>query len=197
MDPHDQCGFFQALNALSEVFCDEMSEIRQETYWRVFGARSTLAEWQEACYLAIERERFHKVPLPAVLWAYIEERRAREQAARDAERARLAEATAEAQRLAAVAERHALEASPAWQAEQARRIADHHQKQQEWEAFKAQQPRAWHIAMGYLNPADPSRWRTLTADDLAYTPTVDAAVAKARLREQLHQLMSDRNEDAV
>ena len=69
-------AFLHELDKLSELFSDAMSETRLELYWESLGHEVTLEEWQMACADARDRETFHKVPLPAVLWGYVEERRA-------------------------------------------------------------------------------------------------------------------------
>ena len=71
MEKHDLPGFINALNELSALFCDELTEVRQRLYWEVFRDRVTCEEWQAACRLAMTGETFYKVPLPAVLMDYV------------------------------------------------------------------------------------------------------------------------------
>lgn len=95
----DSPRFFQALAEMSLIFCDEVTKERQKLYWEALHARLTIDEWEYACGAAIDRETFHKVPLPAVLMGYIHEYR-EEQAKRDKIRALDAKfREAEAQRL--------------------------------------------------------------------------------------------------
>lgn len=81
MDLEDRTTFLIALNTTGEFFSDELSELRQQSYWSLFHDRCTLEEWQYACTQAMAREIFHKMPLPAVLLDYVRELR---QAKRDA-----------------------------------------------------------------------------------------------------------------
>lgn len=68
-------NFFDSLLEMGEFFCDELSEVRQRSYWEIMRERVTLAEWQYACREAMARETFHKVPLPAQLMDYVREYR--------------------------------------------------------------------------------------------------------------------------
>ena len=68
-------SFFDGLIEMAEFFCDELSEMRQRSYWAIMRDRVTIAEWQYACVEAMARETFHKVPLPAQLMEYVREYR--------------------------------------------------------------------------------------------------------------------------
>jgi hypothetical protein len=93
MQPDDSPRFFEALTTMSEFFADELSKVRQRTYWQHFEA-CTIEEWEYACDQAMQRETFHKVPLTASLMPYVKEYR---EAQRDDERRR--ERNQQAQRL--------------------------------------------------------------------------------------------------
>ena len=81
------------------MFCDELTKERQKLYWKALHARLTIEEWEYACETAMDRETFHKIPLPAVLMAYAAEYQ-QEQASREKVRAFDAKfRDAEAQRL--------------------------------------------------------------------------------------------------
>ena len=67
--------FLEALNEMGEFFSDELSELRQRSYWRLLEDKCSLAEWCYACTQAMTRETFHKVPLPAQLLDYVREYR--------------------------------------------------------------------------------------------------------------------------
>ena len=73
MSLQEKPRFLRGLIAMGEFFGDDLSEVRQRLYWRTLGEKLTLAEWEAACLLAMERERFHKVPLPGVLMDYVRE----------------------------------------------------------------------------------------------------------------------------
>lgn len=187
MTADDRPRFLQCLSSLAEMFSDELLPSKQKLYWQLFADRSTLAEWEYACFEAMSHETFHKVPLPAALWEYIRGYRAEQQRlqALDAARER------DAARLVAHAERLALEASPEWQAEQAKQRAEDERRLEEYQEWLAQQPRSVKIALRLINPPNPARWLPLSEDELAYEPTEDPATAKARLRQQLRQLMDE------
>jgi hypothetical protein len=78
----DRPRFFQALAAMGLNFSDELTKPRQTLYWQVFAPKLTIDEWEYACFQAIERENFHKVPLPAVLLDYVREYRRAQRDAR-------------------------------------------------------------------------------------------------------------------
>ena len=80
MQTTDNVRFFKALNILAAVFSDEMTEIRQRTYWQLFCDKITIEEWEYACTQAMTREIFHKVPLPAQLLDYVREYRSAKRA---------------------------------------------------------------------------------------------------------------------
>jgi hypothetical protein len=75
MQDTDQQGFLIALNTMGEFFSDELSELRQHTYWGILRERCTLEEWHYACTQAMAGETFNKVPLPKVLLGYVQEHR--------------------------------------------------------------------------------------------------------------------------
>lgn len=74
MQENDSQTFFELLTEMSEYFSDELSEVRQRTYWRHFAA-CTIDEWAYACDQAMRQETFHKVPLTAALMEYVTEYR--------------------------------------------------------------------------------------------------------------------------
>jgi hypothetical protein len=157
VEPTESTRFLELLNALGVMFSDELSRPRQLLYWETFRDRITLEEWEYAASAAIQRETFHKVPLPAVLMQYVLEYRARQhQHQLDEERREREHA-----RLLAQAERLAREASPEWQAEQAKKRAEEEQLAQEYQTWLQQQPRDVLIAVGKLNPPNPARWLPL------------------------------------
>ena len=75
MEPQDSVRFFQALNAMSLMFSDEMTIARQKLYWATLSGPLTIEEWEAACLQALTCETFHKVPLPAVLLSYAKQYR--------------------------------------------------------------------------------------------------------------------------
>jgi hypothetical protein len=172
--------FLVSLNALGVMFSDEISKPRQRLYWEALKDIITLEEWNYATLAAIRRETFHKVPLPARLMEYVDEYRAHQ------ERRRWEE-----QRLVAQAERLALESSPEWHAEQAKKQAEREEHQQEYQAWLLEQPKTVLIALGKLNPPHPERWAALEGDTLDYQQSNDPDEARTRLRNQLRQLMAN------
>jgi hypothetical protein len=68
--------FLTELTKMGELFCDTLSKERQVQYWLLLAHRMTLDEWRYACWQAMSRETFHKVPVPAALWEYVLEYRA-------------------------------------------------------------------------------------------------------------------------
>jgi len=182
VENNDKTHFFMLLNKMAAVFCDEMSEMRQLAYWELLRDRIDIEEWQHACTEAMQRETFHKVPLPAALWEYIQEYRVRQRR----ERQRRAEA-----------ERFALKASPEWQAKQAKK----EEQQEQAEIQRQEEYQTWLASLSYEDkvlyriinpPQDGSQpYRKLTEEELLYTPTVDAAVAKRKAWAQLEQLMEE------
>ena len=68
-------AFLKGLSAMSEYFSDVLSEGRQELYWEHLYPRISLEEWEYACYQAMDRETFHKVPLIEPLMEYVREYR--------------------------------------------------------------------------------------------------------------------------
>ena len=72
MDEEMAPRFFQALMTMSEFFGDELSELRQRTYWTLLHPQVTIEEWEDACLQAMTHETFHKVPLVARLLAYVQ-----------------------------------------------------------------------------------------------------------------------------
>ena len=182
----DQPNFFQSLNNMIEIFQDDMTELRQKLYWQLFADRHTIDEWEYACQQAMIRETFHKVPLPAQLMDYIREYRQ--------EQAREHRSRAEAQRLA-------LEASPEWKAEQAKKKAvqeaQERQRQEEYQQWIASLSSDDKILYRIINPPrDGSQpWRRLTEEELLYTPQTDPAEAKRKAREQLQQIMAESHQE--
>jgi hypothetical protein len=74
MEDHDQQGFFQILDTMSEYFSDSMTPLRQRVYWDItVDTHVTLEEWAHACSCAMQETAFHKVPLFGVLMGYITE----------------------------------------------------------------------------------------------------------------------------
>jgi len=59
-----------------------MDELRQRTYWQILSPTVTIAEWRYACFAILERETFHKMPLPAVFLGVVEEMRQQDRTAR-------------------------------------------------------------------------------------------------------------------
>jgi len=175
---------------MATLFRDEVGPEVQRLYWELFQPSSTLDEWAYACEEAMRRETFHKLPLPARLWAYIDEYRQRQARERDAEARRL-EMVAQQEREAA---RLQLEASPEWQAAQAARQREEDAADRRHRAWVASLSREDKILYGLLNPPNPSRWRPLTDGELEYRPQGDAAAAKAKARAQLKQILA--REDA-
>lgn len=91
MDDTDSRRFFSALTFMAEMCADELSELKQRGYWSLLQDKLSIEEWEYGCMQAMERETFHKIPMPAVLLDYGREyrhaRRAqREQAARQTKR---------------------------------------------------------------------------------------------------------------
>jgi len=180
MHQTDSKRFLVALNRLASMLLDELNDARMEGYWVTLGNKMSIDEFEGACRLAMERETFHKVPLPAVLIGYAQEYR--EAQALEAKRAE--RALAEQRRLA-------LEADPVWQAQERQRRIDAAMQEAENIAWRAQQSRETLIELGLLNPPNPNRWVGADHDDLTYTPSVDIAARKAQLRAQLDQLMKE------
>lgn len=182
----DSPRFFQALAAMGLIFSDDLSKDRQRLYWEIFRDRITLAEWEYACHQAISRETFHKVPLPAVLMDYVREcRQAHER------QLRLEEAQArEAARIIEQAQRVLLEASPAWQAEQA---AKREAQENAVREAIADLNRKWGIDWRLMPETVPSRqrFRRLSEEELRYQPHENPEEAKAKLREQLRLLQAE------
>ena len=187
MTLEDRTRFFHSLNAMGTMFSDEVSKQRMALYWDIFRDRITIDEWEHACAQALVQEDFRKVPLPAVLLRSIHELHAEER--------RRAEEQATQERLAASqlakAERIALEASPEWQADQRQKQAEIEAERQAYQAWLQTQPRSVLIALGRINPPDPSRWRPLSDDELAYEQHTDPVQEKDKLRQQLRQLMDE------
>lgn len=189
MTRQDSPRFFNALNALVELFSDQLSKAKQSIYWDIISPRLTIEEWEYACMQAMTRETFHKVPMPAALISYAMEHR--EAVAKEQEAERRQQLDAE-RRKAHVA-RLALEASPEWQAEQAAKRAEEEEGRARYHAWVASLPRSTKIALGLINPPNPARWLPLSDDELAYEPTEDPEVAKRRLRDQFRQIMDAEN----
>lgn len=75
MEQMEHPRFLLSLDALAELFSDPMSELRKRAYWGILRDRISLEEWEYGCMQAMERETFHKVPLPAVMLDYAREYR--------------------------------------------------------------------------------------------------------------------------
>lgn len=160
MNPEDSPRFYQALSAMGLMFSDTLAKPRQKLYWDLMRDRCTIEEWEYSCHEAMRRETFHKIPLPAALMDYIYEfRTAQRQALEQEERRRQEDA-----RLLARAERLALEASPEWQAEQAKLRAEDEERHQQYLAWLSTLTREEKIAQGLMNPPDPRRWLPLEDD---------------------------------
>lgn len=172
------------------MFADELTQPRQKLYWQAMKDLVTIDEWEYACLCAIQRETFHKVPMPAALIAYSMEHRKAVADAQETERRQ----QLEAERREAHTARLALEATPEWQAEQAAKREQEARERADYEIWLAQQPRSMKIALGLINPPNPARWLPLGDDDLSYTPSEDPARAKERLRAQFRQIMEDEND---
>jgi hypothetical protein len=187
MQPADSQRFLDCLDDMAACFSDPLTETQKRLYLRFFGDRVTLEEWEDACNEAMQRETFHKVPLPAVLWDYVKESREVVEQRQQAEQRRHELLAMEAARQ----ERLHLEASAAWQAEQARLREDEEQRRHAWMAYRKEQGWAWCMAAGEVNPPNPDRWQPLPGEDpLLYRSEVDNARRKEFLRAQLTQLMA-------
>jgi hypothetical protein len=138
--------------------------------------RISIEEWEYACGKAMERETFHKVPLPAMLFDYVQECRAAQQRALAQDAARQREVAAAQART----KRLALEASPEWQAEQARRQAQQEEEDKAYEAWKATQPMEVLVQRGIINPPDARRWLPLTDDLYTSAPRRSSGRRKER-----------------
>lgn len=82
MQKRDLRAFLDGLVKMAVLFDEELSELRQRLYWEVLRDEVTIDEWCQACWHAMRRETFHKVPLPATLIEYAREYR-REQRLHD------------------------------------------------------------------------------------------------------------------
>ena len=191
MTLEDRSRFFRSLNAMGTMFSDEVSTQRQALYWDAFRDRITIEEWEYACREAIAKVAFNKLPLPAVLLGYIHELHAKQR--------RRAEEQAKQERLAASqlaqAERLALEASPEWQAAQRTQQAEAQAQREAYQAWLKTQPASIRIALNTWNPPNPSRWRPLSDDELAYEQRTDPVQEKEKLRQQLRQLTEEKPHD--
>lgn len=76
MDFQQQDRFFQGLLAMSELFTDPLTTMRQKLYWHLLSDKLAIEEWEYACHKAMQAETFYKVPLPAALMEYVREYRA-------------------------------------------------------------------------------------------------------------------------
>jgi hypothetical protein len=85
--PSDYARFLEGMGQLAVLFQEAMDDERLALYWQVLGPALTLEEWEAACLLAMQRETFYKIPLPATLLAYGLEYRAQRTAAQRAWRA--------------------------------------------------------------------------------------------------------------
>ena len=200
MDSTDSRPFFEALNTMGELFSDALSELRQRTYWELCRDKITIEEWRYACTQAMARETFHKVPLPAQLMDYVREYRREQRQRLEQEEQRQFQVAYNLRE----AERLALEASPAWKAEQqklceeqAQREARKHEKEvqdyAECEAWKASLSKQDLKLFELLNPPfETYIWRgvAVAEEQLHYKPHGDPAEAKRKARAQLAQLMA-------
>ena len=159
MDPTDVQPFLEALNEMGEFFSDELSELRQRSYWRLMEDKCSLAEWRYACTQAMARETFHKVPLPAQLLDYVQEYRAAQREEGNRQR-RMA---LEEQRLTIEATQRAIMADPTWHAEQ---------------------ERCWQEAQESLNKLFGANWRTVTDMQAAAERAERAYRIRRALREE-------------
>lgn len=160
MNQQDIPRFFQALNAMGELFCDEVSEVRQRAYWGLLVNRMTIEEWEYAAEQAMLRESFHKIPLPSQLLKYVQEQRAaqgHQGHTNDAHERIVAHMTAYNERLA-------LEASPEWKRERALQMEEEYAKRKAEQQEITQHTRDTLIALGLINPPNPRRWLPLTDD---------------------------------
>lgn len=166
MTEQDSLRFFHALSAMALLFCDEMTKPRQHLYWEMLRDSLSIDEWEYACGQAMARETFHKVPLPAALMDYVREYRQAEK-----ERAWRAQCTHSTQSPQALLQ---LRESLVDKAEVDALIAS-----------------VWPEGQGTSAPKFPRPRLKLTAEELVYEPTVDAEAAKAKLHEQLRQLLDE------
>ena len=201
MEKSDIPRFFQALNSLGVMFCDELSKDRQQLYWTAMRVDVSIEEWEYACMQAIQCETFHKVPLPAILWTYIETFRQEQACRQEQEHFRQVEAAYMVQN----AQRIALESSPEWQAEQqALRLAreqerihereEARQRDQEYQDWKSSLSKEDLRLFNFLNlPSEPYTWPGIARaeEQLYFQPRGDPAEAKRKARKQLSQIMSE------
>jgi hypothetical protein len=165
-EPLNQQRFFQALNIMGALFSDELTELRQRSYWQLFSECVTTEEWEYACQEAMKRETFHKVPLPAQLMDYVREHR---RALRDAAlQAQLAEDVRTRKRLLALGEPLV---DPA---EIEALITSVWPEEKETPKY----------------PRLPTH-RHLTEEELHYEPQTDPEEAKRKARAQLRQLLGE------
>lgn len=75
MSPDQLPKFLACLNSMAELCRDEMSELRQTTYWELLSPLLSIEEWEYACKQAMLSETFHSVPMPATLVVYGKELR--------------------------------------------------------------------------------------------------------------------------
>jgi hypothetical protein len=92
-------SFLESLGKMNTLFSDQMDATRLDLYWELLAPRVELEEWHYACYQAMLREGFHKVPLPDALLGYVREYREAEATTRHQARQAL-EAADAAQRFA-------------------------------------------------------------------------------------------------
>lgn len=177
MEPQDIDRFFALLNAMGVMFSDELSKPRQMLYWELLQHKITMQEWEYACEQAMDRETFHKVPLPAQLMTYVEEHRTQR-------RQQVIDRWERDQRTLETAERLALEADPVWQAQERQRKADLRRMEEE-----AYQKLARTLGPDWRNVDThhqiPGR---IAGENLTYTPSADPLALRAAALEKVAQL---------
>lgn len=157
---------------LAEVCRTELSEISMRAYWDFFESRCTIDEWEAACEITLEREKFHAVPMPAVLLEYATEIRRQWWKEAEEERKREEWQIAAEQRRIAAEKQALLEATPEWQEEQRLSRERFLLWTKELEEKKAQE---------LLKPIP------------VFTP-IDPIARRAELRRQIQQIMTEENE---
>jgi hypothetical protein len=75
MEPEDSSRFFLTLVRMGLMFSDQLSKERQLDYWDVLHDEMTIEEWEAVARQVKKQHRFHKVPLPADLIAFVQEAR--------------------------------------------------------------------------------------------------------------------------
>lgn len=186
-------AFLTELGKLSEVFCDPMSEVRQDLYWKHIGLLVTLEEWHDVCHKAITQTTFHKVPLIPILLGYLQECRTQ-----------CAIEETEKQWSLTCARRLRLEADPVWQATyaaaQAEAITMAAQQAQDRQAWYDSLTMDDHILFGHINPPRVHShydYRRRTHEELEYAPVNNPQQRRSLLRQQLMQIMQQEGRDGT